>query len=172
MKKYKPVFWPVPVFYRDELKPTKRGKRAASNYGLCIVARKGTPSYVIEQEKYESRYWVLHFWRLIDFYWFYGFWWDMANAPWWKHKSDNRMHKAAKHLCRVECASRAQEIRAKWKGHIEARGFIGWMEPSDIWVWSESGNYALSIHGAQNYPFFQAAGWSEEDVYRCILENL
>lgn len=147
MKPFRPVFWPAPIIYRDELKPRRKyllwgernqGSRTASNYGFLIVAKKGTPSWVIEQEKYESRYWTLRG---------FGLWYLFCRL----------LYPAG--LCRVECASRAQEIRARNK-----RTHEDWR--------TLARDYARSIHKIANYPFFQAAGWGEERIYNEIIKHL
>ena len=164
MRKFTPVFWPVPVFYRDELKPRRKyflwgersqGSRAASNFGFWIVAKKGIPSHILEQEKFESRYWVTHFWRLIDFPLFMWF----------------GSTRAARHLARVECASRAQEIRARLAVPIPGSSWLTLVDPRFICE-VLAREYAGAIHDAKQYRFFAAAGWDEERIYQEITGEL
>ena len=149
MKPFKPVFWPVPVFVRDNLKPTRRGTRAASNYGLWIVISRDAMErkpWILEQEKFESRYWFLRGFGL--YYLFCKLLYPTG-------------------LCRVECMSRAQEIRAKWD-------YVQDLDdgPRIEWAIGQAEYYAWSITNASNYPFFQAAGWGEERAYQEIVRWL
>jgi len=147
MREFKPVFWPVPVFVRDELKPTRRGSRAASNYGLWIVmsreAMEDRP-WILEQEKFESRYWFLRGFGL--YYLFCRLFYPAG-------------------LCRVECRSRAQEMRARRSHGYEEIVTDRWAELIAKW-------YARSIHRASNYDFFRKAGWTEDDIYEHIMRYL
>ena len=152
MRKFKPVFWPVPVFVRKSLKQTRRGTRAASNYGLWIVVSEETMEYrswILEQEKFESRYWFL---RGFGLYYL----WCKLFYP--------------EGLCRVECMSRAQEIQARKV--LNHRYDYLHVSEVDIWAESMADIYADSITNATNYPFFKRAGWDEERVYNEIVRWL
>lgn len=178
MRTYKKLWWPRfrPFFWIfDELKPTWRGPRGASNYGLWIVVRKTSPEWQIQQEIYESRYWLCHPWRLVDFLWFYKgkprVVTYIDGIPTKKTRA-SRWYKAAAHLARVECASRAQEIRAKYD-HLADSDPEWWLHADDeMWSQEEARDYARSIHGAKSYPFIRAAGWTEEDCYNEIVKRL
>lgn len=176
MRPYKelrwPRFWP---FLRvvDELPATKRGKRKATNDWRGIRIRRDVldnEPWVLQQEIYESRYWLRHPWRLVDFYWFNKFEDNSPVYSWAGHNNHRKYVSAAAHLASVECQSRAQEIRAKWDCEW---GDVPPNDPTRVaWVLSDAREYAASIHGATNYPYIKAAGWTEDDCYNEIIKHL
>jgi hypothetical protein len=174
VKPYRELWWPKfrPFLWiTDDLPDTKRGRRKASNCGLWIRIRRDVydnEPWVFQQEVFESRYWMRHPWRLIDFYWFYkGPQQQVLIRP-VTTLADmvllyriRKRERAAEHLCRVECMSRAQEIRAR----LDAIG-------PDMANSVAARSYARSITTARNYPFFAAAAWDEERAYKEIMRWL
>ena len=125
---------------------------SASNYGLWIVISKDAMEnreWILEQEKFESRYWFLRGFGLY-------FLWCKLFYP--------------EGLCRVECMSRAQEIRARYWGWNR----INDAQLKDKYEWADSmaDVYTDSITNATNYPFFKRAGWDRLTVYMHIVRWL
>ena len=156
MKPFKPIFWVAPIIYKKELKPRRKylcfgernqGCRTASNYGFVIVAKEGVSPSVIEQEKFESRYWTL---RGLGLYWI---WCRLFNPT---------------KLCIVECMSRAQEIRADVQ-YLKAKGYIQDAERRASMFAILDAHFMVD---APNYPWFARAGWDIERAEAEILKHL
>lgn len=147
LKPFKKVWWPfVYVDVVDDIEG-----RGAFNIPFYIRItkknyRSGHDSWVLEQEKFESRWWTL---RLLLFW------------PWL------RLIIWPSNWCKLECKAHARELRARieWdKGMKYPDG-----RPNKGLIKIRAMDKAKGMVDHSTYWYFRSAGWTMEDIVEEML---